>query len=71
MNSPWFARVQTHWSSEPEHDGCRERDGRQEGLGASIIADCDSALVFQATEHDLDAVVPAIASLVGADSLAA
>jgi len=51
--------------------GPRMRGRRQEGLGASVIAGCDPAPIFQATEHDLDPVAAAVAPLVVSDSFAA
>lgn len=54
-----------------EHDGGRVYDSGQEGLGTTVIAVCNPAPVFQATEHNLDAVVAAIPALVVTDSFAA
>lgn len=30
-------RTQTHWSSGPDDDGCCASDGREEGLGVSVV----------------------------------
>lgn len=58
-----MARVRTHWS-EPEDDGCGESDGGEEDVGASVVAGCDAPPVFQAPEHDFDAVAAFVATLV-------
>ena len=51
----------------PEEDGAGEADGGHEGVGASIVAHGDAALVLEAVEHVLDAVPLAVEGLVVGD----
>lgn len=63
-------RVRTHWS-EPEDDGGRERDGREEDGWAAVVASGDAAPILQTAEHDLDAAAAPVAALVVSDWLVA
>ncbi len=60
-------RRQSHGCSRPEHDRRGERDGGEEGLGASATAGCGASPILQTAEHDLDPVV----ALVDSDGLSA
>ena len=42
--------------SEPEGDGRCDADGREEGVGAAVVAGGDAAPVLEAAEHVLDAM---------------
>jgi len=64
-------RLQTHYFSKPEQDGCCQGDGGEEGLRTSVVAGSDAAPVLEPAEHDLDAVAPFVAALVVVDGLAA
>ncbi len=46
------------------NDCCRESDGREEDLWASVIAWCHSSPVLEATEHALDAIAALVSLLV-------
>ena len=49
---------------EPEQDGCRERNGGQEDLRASVVAGRDAPPILQAPKHDLDPVAALVPTLV-------
>ena len=54
--------------AQPEDDGCSDADGREEGVGASVVAGVDASPVFEAAEHDLDLVALAVQRWVMRDS---
>ena len=54
--------------AQPEDDGCSDADGREEGVGASVVAGVDASPVFEAAEHDLDLVALAVQLSVMRDS---
>ena len=48
-------RLRTH-CSQPECDGCGDADGREEGMGASVVAGSDAPPVLEPSGHVLDLV---------------
>jgi hypothetical protein len=42
---------------------------KEEGLGASVVAGSDAALVLQPAEHDLDPAAPFVVALVRTDGM--
>lgn len=58
------------FASWPEHDGCGECDGGEEGLRAPVVASGDPAPILQASGHDLDPVAAFVAALIVLDGLA-
>ena len=41
---------------DPVDDGCRDADGREEGMGAPVVSGVDASPVFEPPEHVLDLV---------------
>lgn len=56
-------------TSQPEDDGCGERDSREEDLWAPVVSRCDPPPVLQPAEHDLDPIAAFVAALVIFDLL--
>ena len=57
-------KIQTHWTSEPEHDCFSEYVRREECFRASVVLGRDASPVLQTTEHDLNAFSCFVAALV-------
>lgn len=56
--------------SLPEHDGCGDRDGREEDLCASVVPGGNFATLLWPSEQDIDPVRTIVAAPIDLDGIA-